>query len=159
MEPLIRHGAHIIVIDFQAANAQLANDRQLEGVVGDARNAELLQHLGIRDLDLVIVALPDHLTVTSVIHQVRALAPGVPIVARARYHRFAYEIQAAGATIVVDEERQIGHRLGLEARRILRQDDNNSDKRGGTERFLRTTNSLDAMPPVITQDKKPTSFE
>ena len=159
VEPLIRHGAHIIVIDFQAANAQLANDRQLEGVVGDARNAELLQHLGIRDLDLVIVALPDHLTVTSVIHQVRALAPGVPIVARARYHRFAYEIQAAGATIVVDEERQIGHRLGLEARRILRQDDNNSDKRGGTERFLRTTNSLDAMPPVITQDKKPTSFE
>jgi monovalent cation:H+ antiporter-2, CPA2 family len=142
--PLARYGAEITVIDFQAANVQLARDHGLHGIVGDARHAELLEHLHVAKKQLVIVALPDHHTVVSVIHQVRFLAPSVPIVARARYHRFAGEITAAGATVVVDEEQQIGLRLGLEARRILRKDDQENDRMNtGTFHRPQTQHSLE----------------
>jgi monovalent cation:H+ antiporter-2, CPA2 family len=122
VEPLLRHHVHLTIIDFQIANVQVARDRGFSAIVGDARNRELLEHLHITKAQAVVVALPDHETVVAVIHQVRALAPGVPIIARARYHRYAGEIIAAGASMVVDEEQQIGRRLGLEARRLLRHD-------------------------------------
>lgn len=120
VEPLIRHQVPLTIVDFQQANVQLARYRGFAATVGDARNRELLEHLHISNALAVVVALPDHLTVIAVIHQVRSLAPGIPIIARARYHRYADEIIAAGASVVVDEEQQIGRRLGLEARRLLR---------------------------------------
>jgi CPA2 family monovalent cation:H+ antiporter-2 len=120
VEPLLRHHHRITVIDFQAGNVQLALNRGLAAVIGDARNHELLEHLRVRDAIAVVVALPDHQTVTAVIHQLRILAPALPIIARARYHRYAHEIVAAGATVVVDEEQQIGHRLGMATRHLLR---------------------------------------
>lgn len=120
VEPLLRQGHRITVIDFQAANVQLALNRGLAAVVGDARNHDLLEHLRAHEATAVVVALPDHQTVAAVIHQIRILAPGMPIVARARYHRFAHEIVAAGASVVVDEEQQIGHRLGMATRHLLR---------------------------------------
>jgi monovalent cation:H+ antiporter-2, CPA2 family len=142
--PLTRYGAEITVIDFQSANVQLARNHGLQSVIGDARNPELLEHLHVPKMQLVIIALPDHHTVISVIHQVRILAPSVPIVARARYHRFAGEITAAGATVVVDEEQHIGLRLGLEARRILRQDDQENDRMNtGTFHRPQTEHSLE----------------
>jgi monovalent cation:H+ antiporter-2, CPA2 family len=122
VEPLLRHHVHLTIIDFQIANVQAARDRGFTAIVGDARNRELLEHLAVSKAQAVVVALPDHETVIAVIHQVRALAPGVPIIARARYHRYAGEIIAAGASMVVDEEQQIGRRLGLETRRLLRHD-------------------------------------
>jgi CPA2 family monovalent cation:H+ antiporter-2 len=122
VEPLLRHGVPLTIIDFQAANVQTAHARGFAATVGDARDRELLEHLHIRQALAVVVALPDHQTVVTVIHQVRALAPGIPIIARARYHRYAGEIIAAGASVVVDEEQQIGRRLGLETRRLLRQE-------------------------------------
>ncbi len=139
VEPLVRHGVPVTVVDFQPANVALAIDLGLAAMVGDARNPELLERLHVAGARAVVVALPDHLTVTNVIHQVRAQAPSVPIVARARYHRFAGEIEAAGATIVVDEEQQIGLRLGLTVGRLLgRESENATD----TEQQDRTENLI-----------------
>src|ERR1043165_4610377 len=129
VEPLVRHGVALTVIDFQQANVQVALDRGFTAVMGDARNHELLEHLHVHRALAVVVALPDHQTVTAVIHQVRVLAPGVPVIARARYHRYVDEIIAAGATVVVDEEQQIGRRLGLETRRLLRHEDEAMQRR------------------------------
>ena len=148
VEPLVRHGVPLTVIDFQQANVQVALDRGFTAVTGDARKRELLEHLHIHHALAVVVALPDHQTVTAVIHQVRVLAPGVPVIARARYHRYVNEIIAAGATVVVDEEQQIGRRLGLETRRLLRQDDESMQRRDldNEEAFTRSW----ARPPVHT---------
>ena len=148
VEPLLRHHVHLTIIDFQIANVQAARDRGFSAIVGDARNRELLEHLHITKAQAVVVALPDHETVVAVIHQVRALAPGVPIIARARYHRYAGEIIAAGASMVVDEEQQIGRRLGLEARRLLRHDAG-LPQRKDTDGEEAHTKSW-AHPPVLT---------
>jgi hypothetical protein len=45
--------------------------------------------------------------------------PTLPIMARARYHVFRWELQLAGAEIVVDEEDQLGRRLAAQALRLL----------------------------------------
>ena len=148
VEPLLRHHVHLTIVDFQIANVQAARDRGFSAMVGDARNRELLEHLYITKAQAVVVALPDHETVVAVIHQVRALAPGVPIIARARYHRYAGEIIAAGASMVVDEEQQIGRRLGLETRRLLRHDAGLS-QRQDTDGEESHTKSW-AHPPVLT---------
>jgi CPA2 family monovalent cation:H+ antiporter-2 len=130
VEPLLRQRHRITVIDFQAGNVQLALNRGLAAVIGDARNHDLLEHLRVRDALAVVVALPDHQTVTAVIHQLRILAPALPIIARARYHRYAHEIVAAGASVVVDEEQQIGHRLGMATRHLLRHSADRADAEG-----------------------------
>jgi monovalent cation:H+ antiporter-2, CPA2 family len=147
VEPLVRHAVPLTVIDFQQANVQVAKDRGFTAVMGDARNRELLEHLHIGHALAVVVALPDHLTVITVIHQVRALAPGIPIIARARYHRYAAEIISAGASVVVDEEQQIGRRLGLEARRLLRHE--GQPQRQDTDQEEAHTKSW-TSPPLLT---------
>ena len=148
VEPLLRHHVHLTIIDFQIANVQAARDRGFSAIVGDARNRELLEHLHITKAQAVVVALPDHETVVAVIHQVRALAPGIPIIARARYHRYAGEIIAAGASMVVDEEQQIGRRLGLETRRLLRHDGDLPHRQDTDGEEVHTKSW--AHPPVLT---------
>lgn len=146
VEPLVRHEVPLTIVDFQQANIQLARDRGFSAVMGDARNRELLEHLHIGHALAVVVALPDHHTVIAVIHQVRGIAPGIPVIARARYHRYVGEIIAAGATVVVDEEQQIGRRLGLETRRLLRTNDE-SMQRGDVDHEEAHTRSWH-RPPI-----------
>jgi CPA2 family monovalent cation:H+ antiporter-2 len=59
----------------------------------------------------VVVTVPDPETSRSIIHHVRAQAPRVPILARSRYHIHRFELELAGAQVVVDEERVTGARL------------------------------------------------
>jgi len=108
-----------VVIDLHPRNVTLAKQMGLDGQVGDASSAELLRHVDIAKARLVVVTLPDRRAVTNVVHRVRALAPNVPIVARARYHAFVREIELSGAQVVIDEEQQIGRRMRIEVKRIL----------------------------------------
>ncbi|MDX1564054.1 MAG: cation:proton antiporter [Phycisphaeraceae bacterium] len=119
VESLERHDVPITVVDFRHANVDLAIDRGHGAVVGDARNPELLELLEVSHARMVIVAIPDHLMTINIIHQVRVQAPNVPVVVRARYHRHVDEIESAGATVVVDEEIQIGRRLAVTAGHLL----------------------------------------
>ena len=67
-------------------------------------------------LDLLNNRSPKELKAPGVIRQ---LAPLVPIVSRSRYHRFRHEIEAAGATEVVDEEHEVGRSLLERSQRRL----------------------------------------
>ena len=53
------------------------------------------------------------------IQAARARAPSVPIVVRGRYHVQLLPLIAAGADIVVDEEAEMGERLGREVRALV----------------------------------------
>jgi hypothetical protein len=44
----------------------------------------------------------------------------MPIVARARYHVYRWELMVAGAPVVIDEEEQVGLRMATAVRKILR---------------------------------------
>jgi K+:H+ antiporter len=114
-----RHGS-VLVVDLNPRNLTLARGMGLEAQAGDATHPELLKHIRVQDAAVVVVTLPDHRAAVAVVRHVRTLAPGVPLIVRNRYHRFANDIKRAGATVTVDEEDWIGRRLGLEVNRLLR---------------------------------------
>lgn len=114
-----RHG-NVLVVDLNPRNLTLARSMGLNAQVGDATNPELVKHLHIDKACVVVVTIPDHRAVVTVIRHVRNLSPDTPIIARSRYHAFAEDIRQAGATVTVDEEDWIGRRLGLEVNRMLR---------------------------------------
>jgi CPA2 family monovalent cation:H+ antiporter-2 len=115
-----RRNARALVIDLTPSNVALAESMGLIAQLGDATSRELVEHVNIAAARAVVITLPDHRTVLHVVHGIKALAPDVPIIARARYHRYVREIEQAGAHVVVDEEESIGKRLGREINRCLR---------------------------------------
>jgi CPA2 family monovalent cation:H+ antiporter-2 len=83
--------------------------------VGDSTQREVLQHVGVGQSLSVIITIPDPATAQLVCSAVQRLAPGVPIVARSRYHHYREALRHAGADRVVDEEEFVGIRLAEEA--------------------------------------------
>ncbi len=80
--------------------------------VGDATQAEVLEHFGLDRALGLVVTIPDPRTSQIIIRQAKRLAPHVPIVARARYHRHAPALIGAGANSVIDEEALVGESIG-----------------------------------------------
>ena len=91
--------------------------------LGDATQSEVLMHAGVTEVGVVVVTAPDPATAHDVVKTIRSIAPSVPIVARGRYHRHAGRLKEAGATIIVDEEQEVGRRLAEEVRRLVADSD------------------------------------
>lgn len=87
--------------------------------LGDATQTGILNAAALKSADTLVVAVSDHDTARLIISAARRLSPDLHIVARARYHKFAGELQAAGATLVVDEERSVGRHLAQEVRTVM----------------------------------------
>lgn len=83
--------------------------------LGDSTQTEVLQHVGVGASIAVVITVPDPTACRLVIEAVRRLAPGVPVLARLRYHQYAKSIQQAGAYRIVDEEQIVGLHLAGEA--------------------------------------------
>jgi CPA2 family monovalent cation:H+ antiporter-2 len=110
----------LVVVELSAKSADVARTYGLRTYLGDATRAELLEHLRVGAARAVAVTLPDPAGARQVIEQVHALSPETPIVARARYHVYRWELMVAGAPVVVDEEEQVGLRMASAVRKVLR---------------------------------------
>ncbi len=104
----------LVVVDSNPDNADWAHALGIEFIIGDARRRELLEHLHPETAEAVIITVPDQDAVRQIIHLVKAVAPEVRLLVRARYHIFKWELLLAGAEVVVDEEAQVGLRLAEE---------------------------------------------
>jgi monovalent cation:H+ antiporter-2, CPA2 family len=83
--------------------------------LGDATQPEVLQHVGVGASFAVVVTVPDPNACRLIVAAVKRLAPGVPVLARLRYHQYRTQIQQAGAEHIVDEELIVGLHLAGEA--------------------------------------------
>jgi monovalent cation:H+ antiporter-2, CPA2 family len=83
--------------------------------LGDATQPEVLQHARIGTCIAVVVTTPDPGASRLVVSAAQRLAPGVPILARLRYHQYLADLRAAGADHIVDEEETVGLHLAGEA--------------------------------------------
>lgn len=101
----------LLVIDMRQNNVDLALAMDYPAVVGDATSLDFLLHHGITKSRAIVVTIPDHRTSIRIVESVRTLDDTVSIIVRARYHSFVSELEAAGATIAVDEEYLTGQRL------------------------------------------------
>jgi CPA2 family monovalent cation:H+ antiporter-2 len=117
------YGAHrdrMAVIELNRRTAGVAERLGLVVHRGDATHREVLEHAGIAGTHVIAITVPDARTTRSIIHQCRQLAPGAAIIARSRYHLRRWEIELAGAQVVIDEEEQVGRRIASVVRRSLR---------------------------------------
>jgi len=109
----------IVVLDVNPRNAAAAKEFGVEFHVGDAKNAEVLEHAGARCAAVIVVTLPDPEAARRIILLCRDMAPNARVAARARYDIYAGDIKAAGAEAVVNEEVTVGLHLAQEARKII----------------------------------------
>jgi CPA2 family monovalent cation:H+ antiporter-2 len=92
-----------------------ANRQRLPIELGDATQREVLHHAGVGQSLAVVITIPDPATALLVCDAAQRLAPGVPIVARSRYHMYAQRLSEAGADCVADEEQIVGGYLAQQA--------------------------------------------
>lgn len=109
----------IIVIEMNQNTAGHAEAYGLPVQLGDATREEVLEHAGVRAARAVAVTLPDPRLARQVVEQVRGLAPDALLVVRARYHVHRWQLNVAGAHIVVDEEDEVGARIAAEIKSSL----------------------------------------
>ncbi len=111
------HQHQMVAIDLNPDNIDIAQRYGLKSLFGDATHREILEHASIHEAHAVVITVPDHATVRHLIHLVRDLAPKAFVVARCRYHVLHWELLAAGAHEVVDEEDQLGRHLAAQVRK------------------------------------------
>lgn len=107
----------VSVVDLNPGLIDEVQQLGLVGHIGDAMQADVLEHAGILSATAVVVTVPDPIAAQGIVALIRSLAPEIHIIARARYHRYSSTLQEAGASEVVDEERLVGRRLAARLRR------------------------------------------
>lgn len=118
-EIFISNNLRPTVIEQNPNTAKIAHRYELPVHVGDARRPEVLEQAGVDVACVVVVTIPDPRASRAVIEQVRSIAPDVVVVARARYNLLRWELEAAGATVIVDEEDEVGRELSNEALKVI----------------------------------------
>jgi len=104
-------GLSLIVFDLNSQSVIEARKLGLEAYVGDATQPDILRMARLSQAIALVVTLPDHRITTAIIVEAKDQCPDLKIVARARHHRYFGLLEGAGATIVVDEEAQVGRRM------------------------------------------------
>lgn len=93
-----------VVVEANATTVAQAAKQGEHIVFGDAARPAFLERLGVAKARFVTVAISDPLATRRIVARVRAAAPRLPIVARARFVHEVEPLEAAGATRVVAEE-------------------------------------------------------
>jgi len=101
----------IVVVDLNHENLRIAKQYGLKSLLGDATQIEVLEHAGLYRSRLVITTLPSPTVCRQIIFMVRQLAPGTALYVRCRYHLHHWQLLAAGADVIVDEEEHVGECL------------------------------------------------
>lgn len=110
-EALKNQNVHAHVIELNPHTASKARQMGLHVHIGDAASPDMLNHVGVQIICAAVITLPDPKTCRDVIANLRFLLPGIPILARSRYHRYLTDLKNRGATVVVDEESVVGRTL------------------------------------------------
>ncbi|UCG06350.1 MAG: cation:proton antiporter, partial [Desulfobacterales bacterium] len=120
-ERLIEQHIQSEVIELNPVSAGKAKKMDLTVHLGDATRNEVLLHAGIQEAYAVVVTVPDPRTSRAIIENVRQINPNSTVIVRSRYHIAQWELQKAGANIVVDEENMVGRMLAQELTGFLHQ--------------------------------------
>ena len=104
-------GNEVMVIDENAEQVQKISDRVTYAVVGDARDEEVLESLGVKNADCAVVAIGDNLA-ANIIVTLNLKSLGVPqVICKAKDDQQRRALEKVGADRVVIPEREMGLKL------------------------------------------------
>jgi K+:H+ antiporter len=118
-EALETFGIRFVVIERDPDIVRGLRSRAVRCLFGDAAQPRLLEEAGAGRASLVVVALPEMDRAQLVVRGVRALSPGVPILARAHSATARDGLADSGATEVIEPELEAAATLIRHALRKL----------------------------------------
>jgi K+:H+ antiporter len=118
-EALETFGIRFVVIERDPDIVRGLRSRAVPCLFGDAAQPRLLEEAGAGRASLVVVALPEMDRAQLVVRGVRALSPGVPILARAHSTAARDGLADSGATEVIEPELEAAATLIRHALRKL----------------------------------------
>ncbi|MCC5877719.1 MAG: cation:proton antiporter [Candidatus Sumerlaeia bacterium] len=116
---LARRKIPFVILDLNPASVRLARTEGYLAELGDATQEDILEHLQIGTARAIVITIPDHHAIISIIELVHSIAPETAIIVRARHHMHVADYERAGAHFVVDEEINVGHFLGNRVAKVL----------------------------------------
>ncbi|SFA97642.1 Kef-type potassium/proton antiporter, CPA2 family [Poseidonocella pacifica] len=96
-------GFRTVVIDHDMETIQLMRRFGFKGFFGDPTRPELLHAAGLREAEVLVVALDDPKSSIRLVKYARRTRPDIHIVARARDRNHVYRLYRAGADDIVRE--------------------------------------------------------
>ena len=104
-------GNEVMVVDENAEQVQKLSAHVTYAVVGDARDEEVLESLGVKNIDCAVVAIGENLA-ASILITLNLKALGVPqVICKARDDQQRRALEKIGADRVVIPERELGVKL------------------------------------------------
>lgn len=104
-------GNEVMVIDENAEYVQKISDRVTYAVVGDARDEEVLESLGVGNIDCAVVAIGDNLA-ANILVTLNLKSLGVPqVICKAKDEQQRRALEKIGADRVLIPEREMGMKL------------------------------------------------
>jgi monovalent cation:H+ antiporter-2, CPA2 family len=111
VDVLGRVGTPRLVVELDAVRAEQLRKEGVPVLVGDAANSAILDHAHLPDARAFVVTLPDEAAAGLAVGAARALAPNLPIVARAATADGLKHLASLGAQDVIHPELEGGLEL------------------------------------------------
>ena len=109
------NGYETVVLDLSAETVDNMAKFGIKTFFGDASRPDLLHAAGIREANLLVVAIDDRERTTEIVKHARMERPDIHIVARARDRIHVYELYNAGANDIIRETFDSAVRAGRSA--------------------------------------------
>jgi CPA2 family monovalent cation:H+ antiporter-2 len=97
-------GIPFLVVDLNAENVRRAIQQTMPAYFGDVTSPEVLELLGARNARELVIVINDAAASERAVHAARSVAPGLPVLVRARYATDVSRLFLAGATQVIVAE-------------------------------------------------------
>jgi len=120
---LMDHGLKPEVIELNPASVKAARAMGLRVHLGDASNAEILAHAGVKGSCVVVITVPDPRSAKRILQNVHALSPAAGVIVRSRYNISTMDLWELGAAFVVDEENVVGLEIARQVIEFLKESD------------------------------------
>jgi len=101
----------VLVVDLSKDGIASAESSGFRGVIGDASNAEVLEHLHLEHVRLVVITLPSRQDALAILNLIRTIAPQASRIVRSRHQLHTDEFIIAGADIVVGDEAEVSNAM------------------------------------------------
>ena len=120
---LMDHGLKPEVIELNPASVKAARAMGLRVHLGDASNAEILAHAGVKGSCVIVVTVPDPRSAKRILQNIHALSPAAGVIVRSRYNISTMDLWELGAAFVVDEENVVGQEIARQVIEFLKESD------------------------------------
>lgn len=101
----------VLVIDLNHQGIQKAEQSGFHGLVGDATQSEVLEHLSLKKCKAAIITIPHYQSSIIILEHLKKLAPHIRLFVRARHQIHFDDFLTQGAHYVVGDEEEVGLKL------------------------------------------------